>query len=66
MLTSSMKSPVWENKSTEKEENEKLYIQGSCRKLKKNILRWYGTPCNIYKEERILNYDYNHGLKNSK
>ena len=30
---------------------------------KKTILRWYGTPCNIYKEERILNYDYNHGLK---
>ena len=28
----------------------------------KNILRWYGTPCNIYKDERILNYDYNQGL----
>ena len=28
----------------------------------RNILRWYGTPCNIYKEERILNYEYNPGL----
>ena len=29
----------------------------------KNIVKCYGTPCNIYKDERILNYDYNHGLK---
>ena len=26
-------------------------------------LRWYGTPCNIYKDERILKYHYNHGFK---
>ena len=26
------------------------------------ILRWYGTPCNIYKNER-LKYDYNYGFK---
>ena len=51
MLISSMKSPVWENKSTTgKQENEKL--QGSCKSKKnKNILRWYWTPCNIYKDE---------------
>ena len=30
----------------------------------KNILRWYWTPCNIYKDKRILNYDYNHDFKN--
>ena len=29
-------------------------------------LRWSGTPCNIYKDERILNYDYNRGFKNFK
>ena len=29
-------------------------------------LRWYGTPCNIFKDERILKYDYGHGFKNSK
>ena len=29
----------------------------------KIILRLYGTLCNINKDERILNYDYNHGLK---
>ena len=27
-------------------------------------LRWYGTPCNIFKDERILKNDYNHGYKN--
>ena len=26
----------------------------------------YGTPCNIYKDERILNYEYNQGFKNFK
>ena len=26
------------------------------------LLRWYGTPCNIYKNER-LKYDYNYGFK---
>ena len=31
-----------------------------------HVLRGYGTPCNIYKDERILNYDYNHGFKNFK
>ena len=30
------------------------------------ILRWYGTPCNIYKDERILKYDYNHTFKTFK
>ena len=24
----------------------------------KITLRWYGIPCNIYKDERILNYDF--------
>ena len=32
----------------------------------KNILRRYGKPCNIDKDERILNYDYYHGLKKFK
>ena len=31
-----------------------------------HVLRWYGTPCNIYKDERILNCDYNHSYKNFK
>ena len=26
----------------------------------------YGTPCNIYKDERILKYEYSHGFKNFK
>ena len=26
-------------------------------------LRWYGTPCNIYNNERILKSDYNYGFK---
>ena len=30
------------------------------------ILRWYGTPCNIYKDERILKYDYNNSFKTFK
>ena len=29
-------------------------------------LRWYVTPCNIHSDERILNYDYNHGFENFK
>ena len=29
-------------------------------------LRWYGTPCNIFKDDRILKNDYNHGFKISK
>ena len=28
--------------------------------------QWYGTPCNIYKDERILKSNYNHGFKNFK
>ena len=32
----------------------------------KNISRWYGTPCNIDKDERILNYDYYYALKKLK
>ena len=28
------------------------------------ILRWYGTPRNIFKDDRILKNDYNHGFKN--
>ena len=31
-----------------------------------SILKWFWTPCNIYKNERIWNYDYNKVLKNSK
>ena len=27
---------------------------------------WYGTPCNIYKDEMILKYDYNNGSENFK
>ena len=30
------------------------------------VLRWYGTPCNIHKDGRILKYDYNHGFQNFK
>ena len=26
-------------------------------------IRWYGTPGNIYKDNRILKFNYNHGLK---
>ena len=29
-------------------------------------LWWYGTPCNIHKDEKILKYDYNHGFKEKK
>ena len=29
-------------------------------------LRWCGTPCNIYKDDRILKNDYNHRFKNFK
>ena len=29
-------------------------------------LRWYGTPCNIFKDDRILKNDYNHAFKNFK
>ena len=28
--------------------------------------RWYGTPCNIFKDKRILKYYYNHGSKHIK
>ena len=27
---------------------------------------WYGKPYNIYKDERILKYDYNNGFENFK
>ena len=27
---------------------------------------WYGTLCNIFKDERILKYDYDHCFKNFK
>ena len=30
------------------------------------LLRWYGTPCNIFKDDRILKNDCNHGFKNFK
>ena len=29
-------------------------------------LRWYGTTCNIFKDDRILKNNYNHGFKNFK
>ena len=29
-------------------------------------LRFYGTPCNIFKDYRILKNNYNHGFKNFK
>ena len=29
-------------------------------------LRWYGTPCNIFKDDRTLKNDFNHGFKNFK
>ena len=38
----------------------------SRNKLQDFFLRWYGTPCNIFKDERILKYDYVHGFKNLK
>ena len=31
-----------------------------------HLLRWYGTPCNIFKDDRILKNGYNHGFKNFK
>ena len=31
-----------------------------------DLLWWYGTPCNIYKDERNLKSDYNHNVKNFK
>ena len=35
--------------------------------LKVNLLlRWYETPCNIFKDNRILKKNYNHGFKNFK
>ena len=34
--------------------------------VKIDALRWYGTPCNIFKDDRILKYDNNHGFKNFK
>ena len=30
------------------------------------VLRWYGTYCNIYKDERILKSNYDHHFKNFK
>ena len=33
---------------------------------KKFFWKWYRIPCNFHKDERILNYDYNQGLKNFK
>ena len=30
------------------------------------LLRWYGKPCNIYMDDRILKYDYNPGFKKFK
>ena len=38
----------------------------SWNKLQDFFLRWYETPCNIFKDERILKYDYVHGFKNLK
>ena len=31
-----------------------------------HYIHWYETPCNVYKDERILKSDYNQGLKNFK
>ena len=30
------------------------------------VLRWHWKPCNIYKDEGILEYNYNHDLENFK
>ena len=30
------------------------------------LLRWYGTSCDIFKDDRILKIDYNNGFKNFK
>ena len=43
-----------------------MYTVSKNSVLAKVKLRWYGTPCNIIKDERILKYDYNHDLKNFK
>ena len=34
-----------------------LKKEGNCN------LRWYGTPSNIFKDDRILKNDYNYGFK---
>ena len=35
-------------------------------KTQSDLLRWYGIPCNIYKDERNLKSDYNYNFKNFK
>ena len=44
----------------------RIHSVDSINILIEHCLRWYGTPCNIFKDDRILKYDYNHGFKNFK
>ena len=45
---------------------EKEMIASCCNSLELQDLRWYGTPCNIFKDDRILKNDYNLSFKNFK
>ena len=40
--------------------------QRNKKKFRHFILRWYGTPFNIFKDDRIIKINYNHGFKNFK
>ena len=43
------------------------YGQFNCKEINElTSLRWYGTPCNIFMDERVLKYDYDQGFKNVK
>ena len=43
-----------------------LHLEKEDGKKVGTTLRWYGTPCNILKDDRILKNNYNHGFKNFK
>ena len=45
--------------SGEKSNSSLFFVMKFC-------VKGYGTPWNIYEDDRILNYDYNHGFKNFK
>ena len=41
-------------------------LDKSVQMISEGNIRWYGTPCNIFKDVRILKNDYNHGFKKFK
>ena len=56
-----------ENAYVESEGRVEILKCGTGKKANPQILlRWYGTPCNIFKDDRILKNNYNHGFKNFK